>query len=144
MSETNESPILPKSPLEEVGEIPYFVRMCDKIRLDASGKLSADYQSNLGGGFDKWTCEYLGVEYADLVAKVESGLDDGAALKWAESVGVQRSDVERAWWDSYMRNRGSKDDIAEVFEKRKVEYGFGDRGDISSFFDLIDADEGRI
>ncbi|MGJ8658045.1 MAG: DUF5069 domain-containing protein [Akkermansiaceae bacterium] len=143
MSETNDSPILPKSPFEEVGGIPYFVRMCDKIRLDAAGKLSADYQSNLGGGFDKWACEYLGVDYADLVAKVQSGLDDVAALAWAQSAGVARSAVEREWWICYMRNRGCRDDIGELFLKRKSEYGFGDRADIMSFFDLIDADEGR-
>jgi len=141
MSETNESPISPKSPLEEVGGIPYFVRMCDKIRLQASGDLHVDYLRNLGGGFDKWTCEYLRIGYADLVEKVLSGLDDAAALEWAVSVGGERTATERDWWLSYMRNRGHQDDLAEVLTKRKAENGLDGRDDIVSFFGLIDADE---
>ncbi len=143
MSETNDSPIFLKSPLEEVGGIPYFVRMCDKIRLQASGNLHADYLRNLGGGFDKWTCEYLRIGYAELVEKVQSGLDDAAALEWAVSVGGERTSTERDWWLSYMLNRGHRDDLADVLIKRKLENGLDGRDDIVSFFGLIDADEGR-
>ena len=141
MSETNDSTIFPKSPLEEVGGIPYFVRMCDKIRLHASGDLHADYQSNLGGGFDKWTCEYLRVDYIDLVEKVLSGLDDAAVLGWAVSLGGERTAAERDWWLSYMRNRCHRDDLSELLEKRKSDGGLGDREDIVSMFDMIDAEE---
>ena len=143
MSETKDSPIFPKSPLEEVGGIPYFVRMCDKIRLQMKGELHADYQPNLGGGFDKWTCEYLRINYTDLVEKVQSGLDDGAALEWAISVGGERTVPERDWWLSYMRNRGYGDDLSEVLTRRKQENGLDHRDDIVSFFGMIDADEGR-
>ena len=143
MAETSDSPIFPKSPLEEVGGIPYFVRMCDKIRLQASGDLHADYQSNLGGGFDKWTCEYLRVGYEDLVEQVKNGLDDFAALEWAVSKGGEHTAAERDWWLSYMRNRGHRDDLSEILVKRKTENGLSDREDIVSFFGMIDADEGR-
>ncbi len=140
----NDSIVFPKSPLEEVGGIPYFVRMCDKIRLHASGGLDADYIRNLGRGFDRWTCDFLRVDYADLVEKVLSGLDDAAALEWAVSEGGERTATERDWWLSYMRNRGYGDDFSELLAKRKSENGFEDRDDIVSFFKLIDADEGRI
>jgi hypothetical protein len=143
MSETNHSPIFPKSPLEVVGGIPYFVRMCDKIRLHASDDLHADYQSNLGGGFDKWTCEYLRVSYTDLVEKVQSGLNDVAVLEWAVSEGGERTAAERDWWLSYMRNRCHRDDLSDLLAKRKVSCGLGDREDIVSMFGMIDADEGR-
>ena len=143
MSEINDSPIYPKSPLVEVGGIPYFVRMCDKIRLKVEGNLHADYVGNLGRGFDKWTCEYLRIEYSDLVEKVQAGLDDAAALEWAVSVGGERTPTERDWWLSYMRNRGHRDDFSEILAKRKSENGLEGRDDIVSFFGLIDADEGR-
>jgi hypothetical protein len=143
MPESNESSIFPKSPLEEVGGIPYFARMCDKIRLDANGDLSAEYQPNLGRGFDQWTCEYLRIDYCDLVEKVNGGMDDEAALEWAVGVGGERTSVERDWWLSYMRNRGFGDDFSEILVKRKSENGLEDRDDIVSFFGLIDADEGR-
>lgn len=144
MSGPNDSVVFPKSPLEEVGGIPYFARMCDKVRLAAAGNLGVAYEANLGRGFDKWTCEYLGVSYEGLVEKVESGLGDDDVLLWALSEGVERTEVERDWWLSYMRNRGNSDDLSEVLEKRKVENGLEDRDDVVSFFGLIDADEGRI
>jgi hypothetical protein len=132
MSETNDTPIFPKSPKVEVGGIPYFSRMCDKIRLQLSGDLHTDYQSNMGRGFDRWTCDYLRVEYSD-----------AAALEWAVSEGGERTAAERDWWLSYMRNRCYKDNLSELLEKRKSENGLADRDDIMCMFDLIDADEGR-
>lgn len=150
MSDTNSIPIhptdptLPKSPLVEVGGLFYFARMCDKIRVHAAGGLHADYIRNLGRGFDRWMCEYLRVKYSDLVEKVLSGLDDAAVLEWAVSVGGERTQAEREWWLSYMRNRGNGDDFSELLAKRKVENGFANRDDIVSLFTLIDADEGRI
>ncbi len=140
----NDSPRYPISPLAEVGGIPYFARMCDKIRLHASGDLSADYLANLGSGFDKWTCEFLRINYQDLIQKVNGGMDDAELLGWAVSVGGERTATERVWWHSYMRNRGYKDDLSDRIAERKVQMGLVDRDDIVSFFALIDADEGRI
>ena len=137
------SPVFPRSPLDVVGGMPYFARMCDKIRLQAKGELHADYISNLGGGFDKWTCEYLRVDYKDLVGKVLNGMDDEEVLKWAVSLGGERTTAERDWWLSYMRNRGYKDDLSERLALRKQELGIADRDDIVTFFGFIDADEGR-
>jgi hypothetical protein len=143
MIEANNTAIFPKSPLVLVGGIPYFARMCDKIRLQAAGELHADYISNLGGGFDKWTCEYLRIDYKDLVEKVLVGMSDLETLEWAVSVGGERSPVERDWWLSYMRNRGYKDDLSERLAVRKQELGMADQEDVVTFFSFIDADEGQ-
>lgn len=144
MTSTTESSAYPTSPRVEVNGIPYFARMCDKIRSHAKGDLHADYQPNLGGGYDKWCCEYLKVDYADLVAQVNNGLSDEAALEWAVATGGARTQQETDWWVSYMKNRGNNDDLAEIFNQRKDESGYTDRADISNFFDYIDADEGRM
>jgi len=144
MSEKNGFEIYPKSPREEVGGLPYLARMCDKIRLHAHDELHEDYQQNLGRGFDKWICEFLGVEYDAVVAKVGEGLDDEAILDWAVSTGGERSECEKDWWLSYMRNRGHGDDLNDILAMRKVENGMKDRVDILNFFDFIDADEGRL
>lgn len=149
MSEMNDSSnpvslVPPKSPREEVAGIPYLARMCDKIRLQANGDLHSDYLANLGRGFDQWTCQYLRVEYVDLVEKVHSGLTDKEVLEWAVSVGGARTPSECDWWLSYMRNRGYRDDLSETLTMRKSENGIEDRNDITSFYELIDADEGRI
>jgi len=139
----SEEMIYPKSPREEVGGIPYFVRMCDKIRKFAAGELHEDYHANLGKGFDLWTCQFLGIDYQDLVDVVTSGKSDEEALEWAFAQAGKPQPPQLDWWLSYMRNRGYKDELSERLEERKVEAGFGGRDDIACFFDFIDAEEGR-
>ncbi|HEU0274181.1 MAG TPA: hypothetical protein VFQ83_06615 [Candidatus Udaeobacter sp.] len=43
-----------------------------------------------------------------------------------------------------MRKRGWNDEISEILERRKKETGMTDRPDIQTFFQFIDADEGRL
>jgi len=144
MTDKNDDLTFPVSPRVEVNGIPYLARMCDKIRSHAKGELHADYHPNLGGGYDKWACEFLNVEYSDLATKVNEGLNDEAVLEWAVSTGGKRTEQEKDWWISYMQNRGFQDDLADILNQRKEESGYADRTDIHSFFDYIDADEGRI
>ncbi len=134
----------PCSPILEIDGIPYFRRLCDKIRLHAAGELPEDYHANLGKGFDLSTCRFLGIEYDQLVEVVRSGASDEEALKWACDHGVQRPDYEVDWWRHAMTSLGFRDSLAPILTKRKQESGLGDRGDILTFFDFIEADEGRI
>ncbi len=135
--------IFPCSPQDEVLGIPYFARMCHKIRLERDGDLDKDYQPNLGKGFDKWICELLEIDYADLVKIVHMENSNETVLYWAYENGIKPESPKLDWWLSYMRNRGHNDDLSEKLEKRKVDAGFGGRDDIASFFDFIDAEEGR-
>jgi len=133
----------PVSPKDEIEGLVYFSRLCDKVRLFADGKLGDDYQANLGVGMDLWTCEFLQVEYKDLAAVVNEGASDAEALYWAFEHGKNPSEQEKNWWNSYMRNRGFRDDLSERLEMRITESGFEDL-EIKTFFDYIDADEGRV
>lgn len=141
VSDTYETP---RSPRDEIEGIPYFPRLCHKIRLHAAGKLHPQYQGNLGAASDLWTCQFLGVDYADLAEQVRAGMSDGEVLAWARQNGTTRPDCEIAWWHSYIRTRGFRDELAERLVQRKAESGFSDRADIQTFFDYIDADEGRM
>ena len=141
MSETHETP---RSPRDEIQGLPYFPRLCHKLRLHAAGKLHPQYHGNLGGGMDLWTCQFLGVDYAALAEQVRAGKSDEEALAWAQANGMSRPDCEIAWWKSFIRTRGFRDDLAERLAQRKAESGFQDRADIQTFFDYIDADEGRM
>jgi hypothetical protein len=141
VSETHETP---RSPRDEIEGLPYFPRLCHKVRLHAAGKLHPQYHSNLGSGMDLWTCQFLGVDYAALAEEVRGGAGDEEALAWARSRGRTRADCEIAWWKSFIRTRGFRDDLAERLVLRKAESGFQDRADIQTFFDYIDADEGRM
>ena len=134
----------PCSPKLEIEDLIYFPRLCDKIRLHSEGKLGEDYHANLGGGMDLWICQFLGIKYPALAELVRAGASDADALKWAKQNGSERPAHEFAWWNAYMRTRGFRDDLSEKLASRIDEAGFGDREEILTFMDYIDADEGRL
>ena len=133
----------PCSPKDEIDGLPYFARMCGKIRLHSTGDLHPDLRENLGRAMDAWTCQFLGVAYDELTQTVLSGKTDIETLEWVREVGSQRPDYERDWWCSYMRNVGFQDTLTDRLKQRIEESGLGDREDILTMFDYIDADEGR-
>ena len=135
---------LPCSPAEEIDGLPYFPRLCAKVRLFADGTLRDDLHANLGTGMDLWTCQFFGVNYEDLAAVIRAGASDADALAWATTNGTPRAPHEFAWWRAFMKTRGFRDDMAPRLAQRKQEAGFQSRDDIQTFFDFIDADEGRI
>ncbi len=122
----------------------YFARLCSKIRLHASGELHPDFHPNMGAAMDLWTCQFLHVEYDDLKKVVSSGASDQESLDWCYEKGTQPNDDELGWWNSYMRNTGFRDHLTEKLMFRKEEAGWQDRDEIQSFFDYLDADDGRL
>jgi gluconokinase len=117
--------------------------MLDKIKLHAQGKLPADYHQALGGGFDGRCCAFLGVKYEDVVARVKLGGEDQKILEWCFAKGRRPSPEEIDVWSGYLRKRGWRDDASKRLAERKKEYGIAHRDEIQTFFDLLDADEGR-
>lgn len=132
-----------RSPHEKVGGIAYFGRMLDKIRLNAAGQLPAEYQPNLGGGFDERAVHFLWIEYPALVERVKDGGNDEDILEWCHQRGRKPSDEDIEIWNEFMRKRGWNDEASPRLAQRKAESGFTDRDDIQTFFDYIDLDEGR-
>jgi len=132
-----------RSPYAETGGILYVPRMLDKIRLHAAGKLPQDYHANLGGGFDGRALSFLWIEYPALVERVKQGGSDEDILAWAVAQGRQPSPEEVEIWNDFMRKRGWNDESSERLAMRKREAGIEGRDDIQTFFDFIDADEGR-
>jgi hypothetical protein len=133
----------PSSPKDEISGIPYFPRLCAKIRLHAAGDLHTDLHDNLGLGMDLWTCQFLGIEYTDLADKIRAGASDPETLTWAQETGTTRPDHERDWWIAFMKTVGFRDRLASRLKERITESGLTDRPDIQTMFDYIDADEGR-
>lgn len=132
-----------RSPYSKVGDLCYFGRMVDKIRLHASNELPPDYEPNLGGGFDGRCVNLLGIEYSDLAKRVNEGGDDDEILQWAFSTGRRPSAEEIEVWNEFMRKRGWNDEATSILQRRLAEGGFSDRSDIQTMFDYIDLDEGR-
>jgi gluconokinase len=132
-----------RSPHEKTGGIVYFARMLDKIRVHAAGRLPQEYHANLGGGFDESCCKFLWIDYPALVNRVHAGGSDEEILSWAFQEGRKPNDREILVWNDFMRKRGWNDEATDRLKTRKNESGFSGREDILTFFDYIDADEGR-
>jgi Domain of unknown function (DUF5069) len=137
----NEFPL--RSPSEKIGGLVYFGRMLDKIRVHARGELPAEYQPNLGKGFDAKCCAFLHLDYAQLSERVKQGATDEEMLEWAFANGRRPADEEITMWNEFMRKFGWRDHAAEILERRKREAGMQDRAEIETMFQFIDADEGR-
>ncbi|SRR5579862_1881396 len=132
-----------RSPSEKVGGIYYFGRMLDKIRIHEAGGLPAEYQKNLGEGFDGRCVRFLRIDYPALVERVKEGGSDGELLDWAFSRGRKPDEEEIEIWNEFMRKRGWNDEATPILQKRLGEGGFEDRRDIQTLFAYIDLDEGR-
>jgi len=121
----------------------HFGRMLDKIRAHGRGELPADYQPNLGKGFDGRCVKLLGVDYNRLVERVKQGGTDEEVLHWCFNAGRKASEEEIHIWNEFMRKFGWNDQGSEILNRRKKEAGMSDREDIETMFGFIDADEGR-
>jgi Domain of unknown function (DUF5069) len=132
-----------RSPFTKVSDLFYFGRMLDKIRAQAREELSADYQANLGKGFDASCTQFLRVDYSQLVERVKEGGDDEEILQWCFKTGQQPAEEEIYVWNEFMRKRGWNDELSETLNRRKKEAGMAGRSEIKTMFDFIDADEGR-
>lgn len=117
--------------------------MLDKIRAHSRAELPADYQPNLGRGFDESCVTFLRVSYPAVVELVRQGRGDEEVLQWCLANGRKPSSEDIHVWNTYMRKRGWNDEVSETLERRKREAGMADRSDICTMFDFIDADEGR-
>jgi gluconokinase len=132
-----------RSPAEKVGGLVHFGRMLDKIRVHARGELPADYQPNLGKGFDAKCCTFLHLNYSEVIERVKQGATDDEMLAWAFTAGRRPSDDEITMWNEFMRKFGWRDHAAEILARRKREGGMENRVEIETMFQFIDADEGR-
>lgn len=137
--------IYPRSPREMMAGWHYLPRYVDKIRLHLAGKLHADYQENLGKGFDGLWLKTAGVTHEQFVEVVKNSITDGQVFDWVREH-VKRSDAEKAAHWEEMLQRPRPDDAAgqERLKLRKQQAGVAHRDDIRTFVDVIDADEKRI
>jgi uncharacterized protein DUF5069 len=133
-----------RSPSEKVGGLFYFGRMLDKIRVHARNELPSDYHPNLGKGFDEKCVRFLRVDYDELVERVKQGGTDEEILEWCFTVGRKPAEDDIHVWNEFMRKVGWNDEVSKIVARRKEEGGIGDRSDIQTSFDFIDADEGRL
>lgn len=100
----------------------------------------------LGKGFDGRCLRFLRVDYDALVARTVSGGTDEEILAWCFQEGRALSDEDIEVWNGFISKRGWRDgeSVQKDLDDDKLADGLGDRADIVTYFDLDDADEGRI
>ena len=133
-----------RSPYATVGGIVYFGRMLDKIRAHAKGELPAEYQANLGRGFDASCVKFLQINYDQLAERVKQGGTDEEILQWCFAIGRKPTEQDIFVWNEFMRKRGWNDELSDILKRRKEESGMTGHSEIETMFSFIDADEGRL
>ncbi len=132
-----------RSSYEKVGELVFFGRLLDKIRLNARGELPEGWFTGPRVGADRRCVNFLHVTYEALAARVLEGGADEEVLAWCFRKGRQPNAEEMEIWNEFSRKRGWRDDATEALEEAKREAGLGHRSDIVTWFDFQDADEER-
>jgi hypothetical protein len=133
------------SAYEKVGGIVWVPRMLKKIRLRASGELPADFQANVGKGFDLRCLRFLGVTHEAVAERVLSGETDEQVLAWCMEHGSRPTADQIHVWNEFMMKRGWRDTDSPPgkLQESKEKSGLGNRDDILTFFDYYEVDEGR-
>ena len=137
--------IYPRSPRETMDGWMYLPRYVDKIRLHLAGKLHADYQENLGKGFDGMWLKYAGVTHEQMIDRGEKvhhrrrGVRLGASEREENAGGKGR-----ARQDMLSRPLPGDEAAQARLKMRKEQCGGSHRDDVKTFVDVIDLDEKRI
>jgi gluconokinase len=136
-----------RSPRDMVGGIMVFGRIVDKIRLQArDGKLPDGYHLGFIEGkrtFDDRVCTLLGVSFEALTQRVLEGGTDEEILAWCLENGRAPDAEHIRLFNGFMTKRGWRDEASNGLIEQRAEAGLGHREDIVTFFDLMDAEEGR-
>jgi hypothetical protein len=136
-----------RSPRDMVGGIFVFGRILDKIRLFAKeGKLPEGYHLGYTPGnrtFDERVCKFLGVDFNELTQRTLEGGTDEEILEWCCQNGNRPSTEQIEIWNGFMSKRGWNDAASAGLVKQREEAGLGHREDLVTFFDVMDAEEGR-
>jgi hypothetical protein len=137
--------IYPRSPYETMDGWHYLPRYIDKIRLHLAGKLHADYQENLGKGFDGFWLNAAGLSHDQFVNVVKVTATDGEICDWVrQNVKKTAAEKEAHWQDVLSRPLASDAAACARFKMRKEQSGLAHRDDLQNFVDYIDADEKRL
>lgn len=132
----------PRSPYDKEGGLYFFPRMLDKIRLNHQGQLHEENIPNLGKRLDAFVCEFLGVDYMDVVKQVIEGASDPEVFEWCCANGIHRSEFDIFLCNKYLVKLGWNDDdtgVTQRLAEYKAEANLSHRDDILTMFDFIEA-----
>lgn len=114
-------------------------RIIDKARAVTAGT-NGTY--NFACPLDMMFFEFVSIDPADFKKQVDAGLGDAALLEWVgHNMGAKRLPHEIALWSRFVEDRTPSDTEGREFFHDMHKSVAGARGDISTWFDLLDADD---
>jgi len=134
--------LLPRSPYDRLGGYVHLPRLIDKARLHRKGLLNGYNYKTVG--FDKHLLAFLKLN-PDAFEEAANRLEtDEAVLEWIAANGTGHSEDEVEQWNQAMISRHPDSAVKKArFLHFLKEAGGDGRGDIATYFDLIEFDEGR-
>jgi hypothetical protein len=130
----------PRSPRTRLGGYVLLPRMIDKCRAELAGK-NGPYHYNCP--LDQRLLEFAGVDAEAFRKEVAKGKGDGDLLTWfQENQKNKRNDFEVAQWSTFRETAAPADnDSREFVGKSIAEAGLGNREDLATWFEWLDADD---
>ncbi len=134
--------LLPRSPYARLGGYVHLPRLIDKAKLHRQGLLAGYNYKTVG--FDKHLLAFLKVDPNSFEEAAHRLGEDAAILDWLRQNGATHSDGAIEEWNQAMMSRQPDSAVKKArFLHFLKEAGGEGRGDIRTYFDLIEFDEGR-
>jgi len=129
----------PRSPRVRLGGYVVLPRMLDKGRATIAGKHGEyHYACPMDGRF----LEFTGISADALKKQLAAGKGDTEILAWIQKNGKhKRTDSEIAAWSAFQEQRTPADADSRKYFSDIQEKVAPKREDISTWFDLLDADD---
>jgi hypothetical protein len=131
----------PRSPYEKVGGYMMLGRTIDKAHATLQGLLG-EYMYDCP--LDKRLFGFLGISAHQLLELVENSENDEDVADSLKTIQVERNTEEIKQFNDQILESGPNDDESQVYFERLRQKHAPDRSDISSWFDIIEAEEGRL
>jgi hypothetical protein len=130
----------PRSPRVRLGGYVLLPRMIDKCRAELAGK-NGPYHYNCP--LDQRLLAFAGVDAEAFKAEVAKGKGDSDLLIWfQENRKNKHDDFQVAQWSAYRESVAPADNESREFVGKSIaEAGLGNREDIASWFEWLDADD---
>ena len=131
----------PRSPYEKVDDYMMLGRTIDKAHATLQGLLG-EYMYDCP--LDKRLFGFLGISAHQLLELVENSENDEDVVDSLKTIQVERNTEEIKQFNDQILESGPNDDESPVYFERLRQKHAPDRPDISSWFDIIEAEEGRL
>ncbi len=131
----------PRSPLDTLGGLVWLPRLIDKTRAHLAGTVG-EYKFNCP--IDSRFFQFFGIGPDAFKEAVKQAPDDSAVLQWVKAHSNQQSDEAIQEFNSMLSGtRPTKPDSQQRFAATLERLAPG-RKDISTWFQLLDLEEGRF